>query len=178
MKINLLCVLVAGSVLMVACTGNYDIKSDGTLSEEALSVVRQRIQRGNDIVMAIEAYNNKHGQYPERLEQLVPDFLRVIPEPGLEEGDRYSYRKFPDDADKPYRYELWFFLPDTRPLLLALAGAGFSATYAEFNPAQLYEDTDVKTTHYVIDGWAIQTAYRSSHYKQQNERRYEGVGPS
>lgn len=169
MKINLLCVLVAGSVLMVACAGDYDITSGGALSEEARSVVRQSIQRGNDIVMAIEAYNNKHGQYPERLEQLVPGFLRVIPEPGLREGDRYSYHKFPDDADKPYRYDLLFFLPDTRPVLLELAGAGLSATWAMFNPAQLYEDTDVKINHFVIEGWAIQTIYRSSHYKQENE---------
>ena len=167
MKINLLCVLVAGSVLMVACRGDYDIKSEEALSEEARGVLRQSIERGNDIVKANEAYNNKHGQYPERLEQLVPDFLRVIPEPGLEEGDWYSYRKFSDDVDKPYRYRLWFLLPDPRPGIMQLAGVRSWAVVA-FNPAQLYEDTDVKTTHFVIDGWAFQTSYRSSHYKQQN----------
>lgn len=165
MKINLLCVLVAGSVLMVACAGDYDITS-----EEVKSVIQQGIQRGNDIVMAIDAYNNKHGQYPERLEQMVPDFLRVIPEPGLREGDRYWYRKFPDDVDKPYRYHILFFLPDTRPGIVQLAGARHR-DLVTFNPAQLYEDTDVETTHFVIDGWAVQTRYRSSHYKQQNERR-------
>ena len=165
MKINLLCVLVAGSVLMVACAGDYDITS-----EKVKSVIQQGIQRGNDIVMAIEAYNNKHGQYPERLGQLVPDFLRVIPEPGLEEGDWYSYQKFPDDVDKPYRYHIWFLLPDTRPGIVQLAGARHRHLVT-FNPAQLYEDTDVETTHFVIDGWAVQTIYRSSHYKQQNERR-------
>lgn len=165
MKINLLCVLVVGSVLMVACAGDYDITS-----EDALGVIRQRIQRGNDIIIAIEAYNNKHGQYPERLEQLVPGFLRVIPEPGLNEGDRYWYRKSPDDADKPYRYRILFFLPDPRSAIYHLGGA-LSMKWAVYNPAQLYDDTDVTTTHFVIDGWAVQTSYRSSHYKQQNERR-------
>lgn len=167
MKINLLCVLLAGSVLIVACAGGYDITSEGALSEEALSVVRQSIQRGDDIVMAIEAYNNKHGQYPERLEQLVPDFLRVIPETGISAGDRYWYHKYPDNVDKPYRYRILFFLPDRRPVIMQLAGAR-SMDWVIFNPAQLYEDTDVIINHFVIDGWAVQTIYRSSHYKQEN----------
>ena len=163
MKINLLCILVASSLLMVACRGDYDIKS-----EEAQSEIRQGIQRGNGIVSAIEAYNNKHGQYPERLEQLVPGFLRVIPEPGLREGDWYSYHKFPDDVDKPYRYHLYFFLPDTRPAIMQLASAR-SRQLVTFNPAQSYEDTDIETLHAVIDGWAFKTIYRSSHYKRDNE---------
>lgn len=162
MKINLLCVLVVSSVLIVACRGDYDIKS-----EEAQSEIRQGIQRGNGIVNAIEAYNNKHGQYPDRLEQLVPGFLRVIPEPGLEEGDWYTYHKFPDDVDKPYRYFLFFLLPDTRPGIMQLAGAR-SWKFVMFNPAQSYDETDVEITHTVIDGWAVQTRYRSSHYKQEN----------
>ena len=162
MKINLLCVLVASSVLMVACRGDYDIKS-----EEAQSVIQQGIQRGNDIIIAIEGYKTKHGLYPERLEQLVPGFLRVIPVPGSDPGDKYWYRMFPDDVDKPYRYRLAFFVPDTRPVVLELVAR--DRLWVAFNPAQMYDDTDTKTTHTVTGGWAVQTLYRSSHYKQDNE---------
>ncbi len=41
----------------------------------ALAALRQAARAG----LAAEAYRRKHGQYPERLEQLVPEFLPTAP---------------------------------------------------------------------------------------------------
>jgi len=37
------------------------------------------IYNGNKIVAAIEQYNKKNGVYPEKLEQLTPDFIEKVP---------------------------------------------------------------------------------------------------
>jgi hypothetical protein len=41
----------------------------------ALAALRQTGRTG----LAVEAYRRQHGQYPERLEQLVPEFLPAVP---------------------------------------------------------------------------------------------------
>jgi len=36
-------------------------------------------QRANELVRAVEAYSSKHGQFPQSLDQVVPDFMSSIP---------------------------------------------------------------------------------------------------
>lgn len=145
MKIKLLCVLVVGSLLLMACRGNVNVKSEE---------VKIAIQRGNDIVIAIEAYKSKHGLYPDQLEQLVPVFLSTVPETGITRRESYIYVKVLDDVDRPYRYSLSF----------PVARAPRALKVVTFNPAQMYEDTDIVTTHAVMGEWAVQTIYRSPYY--------------
>jgi hypothetical protein len=54
-------------------------------------------QRADDLVKAVEAYSAKHGQFPQNLEQVVPDFMSSIPlaRYTLASND-FSYRTGPD----------------------------------------------------------------------------------
>lgn len=142
----LLCVLMTG-MLVMGCRA--DIKPE---------VFKQAIQRGNVIVAAVEAYKNKHGLYPDRLEQLVPVFLDVIPETGITEREKFSYFRLPDNTEKPYGYTLSFYVDTSISGLMVLSAR--SRKRLTFNSAQIYEDTDHVTTHSVVDGWAVQTISR------------------
>lgn len=54
-------------------------------------------QRADELVKAVEAYAAKRGQFPQNLEQLVPDFMSSIPlaRYTLASND-FSYRTLPD----------------------------------------------------------------------------------
>lgn len=47
----------------------------------ALFIVNRQVgtQRADELVKAVEAYSAKHGQFPQNLEQVVPDFMSAIP---------------------------------------------------------------------------------------------------
>ena len=54
-------------------------------------------QRADDLVKAVEAYSAKHGQFPQSLEQVVPDFMSSIPLARYTLGSNdFSYRTGPD----------------------------------------------------------------------------------
>ena len=55
--------------------------------------VRKGQETGDIIVLALEAYKNDHGRYPERLAELAPDHLAVIPQPKLGLRD-WEYKYF------------------------------------------------------------------------------------
>jgi type II secretory pathway pseudopilin PulG len=68
----------------------YAHRDEGRLAESK--------ERGAVIVAGLEAYRDRHGTYPDELQQLVPTYAPRIEEPtwGLE---RWRYRRFtPDDV--------------------------------------------------------------------------------
>ena len=54
-------------------------------------------QRADELVKAVEAYSARHGQFPQSLEQVVPDFMSAIPlaRYTLAAND-FSYKTGPD----------------------------------------------------------------------------------
>lgn len=54
-------------------------------------------QRADELVRAVEAYSAKHGQFPQKLEQVVPDFMSAVPlaRYTLASND-FSYKTGPD----------------------------------------------------------------------------------
>ena len=54
-------------------------------------------QRADELVKAVEAYSAKHGQFPQNLEQVVPDFMSAVPlaRYTLASND-FSYKTGPD----------------------------------------------------------------------------------
>ena len=52
-----------------------------------------------NISMALEMYKKDHGEYPLKLSQITPDYLRIIPTCAHAKKDTYStgYKSFPTD---------------------------------------------------------------------------------
>jgi hypothetical protein len=68
----------------------YAHRDEGRLAESK--------EHGAEIVAGLEVYRARHGTYPQRLEDLVPEYARRIEQPtwGLE---RWRYRRFtPEDV--------------------------------------------------------------------------------
>src|SRR3989338_504575 len=62
-------------------------------------------QRSELLISALESYKAKHGEYPDRLDQLVPEFIKEIPHTGLAGYPDYKYSK--EASDAPFKkYEL------------------------------------------------------------------------
>jgi len=54
-------------------------------------------QRAEELVKAVEAYSAKHGQFPQNLEQVVPEFMSAIPVARYTlAANDYSYKTAPD----------------------------------------------------------------------------------
>jgi hypothetical protein len=55
--------------------------------------------RAQDLIAALKSYNAKYGQYPERLDQLVPEFMDKIPRAKYLGGDQvFTYNGYINDA--------------------------------------------------------------------------------
>lgn len=51
-------------------------------------------ERAESLVMAVEQFNAKHGRYPERLEEIIPEFISEIPKAKyVVIADRFRYFK-------------------------------------------------------------------------------------
>ncbi len=66
--------------------------------------VARAVDRGAPVIAAIEAFAKAHGQYPESLDQLVPEYLKALPYTGMVGHPEYTYsRPGPDDDFTGYR---------------------------------------------------------------------------
>ncbi len=66
---------------------------------------RIALSRSQDLIAAIHAYHAKHGQYPKKLDQLVPEFIDRVPEAKYTGfGREFIYLDYPDDAVLMYVY--------------------------------------------------------------------------
>lgn len=74
------------------------------------------IYNGNKIVAAIEQYNKKNGVYPEKLEQLTPDFFEEIPK------NRTMHRTWFYDLYTKNDYRLTFYTLRIFKMLLLSSG--------------------------------------------------------
>lgn len=62
---------------------------------------------GDRIARALGRYRSDHGEYPDRLGQLIPGYLNEIPYTGMIAYPEFSYRKNYNDIEKkPGSYEL------------------------------------------------------------------------
>lgn len=80
----------------------YIIAATATLAFVALDI-RIAASRAQSVVQALQTYNARHGRYPERLEELVPETLPVLPRARLAFIlDGYYYRT--DEEGKQPRF--------------------------------------------------------------------------
>ena len=63
------------------------------------------------VIGALEAYRVERGSYPDRLEDLVPDFLPGVPEPRMglyaHDDERFTYSSFGDSYALEFSAALW-----------------------------------------------------------------------
>lgn len=68
-------------------------------------------QRSRPLVSAIQQFELKHGKPPEKLEQLVPEFLPAVPKTGIGAYPNYEYFIVKDQAT--YEGNAWVLRVDT-----------------------------------------------------------------
>ena len=84
-------------IFLVSCDRNYRINT--------LQDVEDTIEIGNRLVKNIEKYKNKYGKYPEKLEDLVPEFYDKVPKTKMiykGKNNEYFYEDFRYDCRKRY----------------------------------------------------------------------------
>ena len=60
-------------------------------------------RRGSEVARAVEAFRDTHGEYPARLESLVPEFLPSVPLPKYTlVFNRFHYIRTKETADLFY----------------------------------------------------------------------------
>ena len=70
-------------IFLVSCDRNYRINT--------LQDVEDTIEIGNRLVKNIEKYKNKYGKYPEKLEDLVPEFYDKVPKTKMKYYDNNNF---------------------------------------------------------------------------------------
>ncbi len=118
--------------------------------------------RGNLIVDALSKFYKANRTYPEKIEELLPDYLTTLPKTGFEvEGNEYSsfnYRKskFDTAADDKYRYgfQLRVFINNWTVL------GNRSSKSLTYRPSQLYPERKWEKPIKRIGDWAIIESYR------------------
>jgi hypothetical protein len=66
------------------------------------------------ILSALKWYNAQKGEYPDRLEQLVPDYLPSLPEDPFPEDGKFIYKK---SNDKILLYSIGLDLINDKALI-------------------------------------------------------------
>jgi len=82
--------------------------------------IRLNKERGNQIIQAIDAYTQEHGQFPARLDDLVPVYIPEIPK--TVGGEDFVYHVWYSEY-----YEVGFVLVSNRN-----RGCGYSSRYKDW----------------------------------------------
>jgi hypothetical protein len=122
------------------------VMKDRTSQAEAARYDRL-FERGNIIIEALAEYNKDHGDYPEELNELVPDYLSEIPSTGWARSLDYSYSR---DGKVSHHYALTVYLVPDRWV--------YSRRHLWYWPEQDYDDSDKLEALYItgprrMDGW-------------------------
>ena len=106
------------------------------------------MDEGGKIILALEEYKESNGRYPEKLESLIPTHMGVIP------GTQTPDENFSYYTGETNSYSLHF----------GLYGSGVifprSATWFEYRPNYVHENSGKVKVHFVANGWAYITYSR------------------
>ncbi len=136
--------LATGAVLLVAILGSAQIA--GGLQRRARDVTALQV------LDALEKYKKDKATYPDKLDELVPEYLAEIPRPPIglirDEDDRFSYSNYGDSYALEFASVLWVQCQYSPPYEFA-AGGGEDEEEAEVQTSPYegqrapskYEDT-------------------------------------
>jgi hypothetical protein len=93
----------AGALLLLAIFGSNRVA--------ALNQRAARDQTALDVLVALEAYKKERQTYPEKLDELVPDYVAEVPRPAIglirDEDDRFAYSNYGDSYMLEFASVLW-----------------------------------------------------------------------
>ncbi|MEE9369540.1 MAG: hypothetical protein V3V05_11860 [Pontiella sp.] len=116
-------------------------------------------ENGNKIVQALKGYHKKEKHYPEKLEELVPEYLKEIPLSKEGDGESFIYYKIPEDDPKKDEYYYGFLLSvfaDNWRMLLTPR----SAKRLNYNPSEKYPLRKWTKPRKLIGNWSYAVSYR------------------
>ncbi len=148
---KLYCVVFCVLVLVPLSEGGWLYFSEKELTGYA--------ENGNKIVQALKAYHRKSGHYPEKLEELVPEYLKKIPLSEEGDGESFIYYKIPEDDQKKDKYYYGFLLSvfaDNWRMLLTPR----STKRLKYNPSEKYPRRKWENPKKRIGNWAYVVSYR------------------
>jgi hypothetical protein len=79
------------AIPLIACAGRFFVAAPFSDSSRDIA-----IDRGQALIMAIEEYYSDTGSYPEELKELVPVFIKEIPDPGIMGIRTFDYQRTAD----------------------------------------------------------------------------------
>ncbi len=107
----------AGALLLVAIFGSNRVAA--TLQRTA------RDRTALDVLVALEAYKRDRNTYPEKLDELVPDYFEAVPRPAIglirNEDDRFEYSNYGDSYALEFASVLWVQCQYSPPYAFAAA---------------------------------------------------------
>jgi hypothetical protein len=93
----------AGALLLLAIFGSNRVA--------ALMQRAARDQTALDVLVALEAFKKDRQTYPEKLDELVPDYVAEVPRPAIglyrDEDDRFAYSNYGDSYMLEFASVLW-----------------------------------------------------------------------
>ena len=133
----------AGALLLLAIFGSNRVAAE--LQRAA------RDRTALDVLVALEAYKQARATYPERLDELVPDYIAEVPRPAIglyrDEDDRFAYSNYGDSYMLEFASVLWvqcqysppyqFAAPDAEELAEEEAEAAAGDVEARFDQRRL-----------------------------------------
>ena len=140
-------------VFFLVLLSNFITGCNGTIASEAY---KDAVVSGNIIVNTLKEYKEMNGDYPDHLNQLIPNHLKSLPVPGIGKQSFFYLKTVNQEGDET-GYFLSFI---ARPSGFLLLGAKSIQRFV-YIPTQKYRNDDYVTTHYVHNGWAFQTERRA-----------------
>lgn len=135
------CALVAAlAVLVLYGWRAHAIKQWQTTKRQELLAAVRRVEPLRD---SLEAYRTEHGQYPKKLEELVPGHIAAIPGPGDPFKGEWRYERVASSNEVEDAYDLYVSVP--REYTPWLAGGGGVLSFDDcfsYRPDGKYERLD------------------------------------
>lgn len=100
--------------------------------------------RSKPLISAIYIYEKKYGHPPEKLENLVPEFLDKIPETGMKAYPKYEYQIISQDTAIADRWKIRISTPTV--------GIGFDEFI--YYPSKDYPEKDSSGWYERVEDWA------------------------
>ena len=114
---------------------------------------KESINRGNILITAIEKYKDKNKTYPKNLKILAPKYIKNVPTSNIN-NMKFIYHIDPNTED----YSLAIIIEPSGLMVLSAK----AIKRLSYNPYQTYTENNNTKTHFIYNGWALQTMSRSN----------------
>jgi 4-amino-4-deoxy-L-arabinose transferase-like glycosyltransferase len=144
-KIRKISGMITVFLLLFLITGIIAMSISGNIRHKALV---QITQNSSELIKAIKNYELSQGNPPEKLEQLVPNFLISVPSTGIGAYPNYKYSRCSSNEDERECFgNSWMLTVETPP-------GGLNFDRFLYLPDQNYPQEGYGGTLELIENWA------------------------